>query len=200
MSGPRSGQGGERIRYRAVGSKRRVLVEQIKLAVTLFLTGCMMIALETTVCARIPATLFGWSPAAPALGLLFSMAVGFLYSEREGGIAGLACGWLSDAVSTGASVHGMMVLPLLYFLCGYLSGIIGRRRLAHNLPSFMVFSVFGGGLRCLFTVGLAVLELHTLPPVEWVWRGLVPAWALTVAASAAVYGILWGERKLLEPK
>lgn len=200
MSGPRSGQGGERIRYRAVGSKRRVLAEQIKLAVTLFLTGGMMIALETTVCAHVPVPLFGWSTAAPALGLLFSMAVGFLYSEREGGIAGLACGWLSDAVSTGASVHGMMVLPLLYFLCGYLSGIIGRRRLAHNLPSFMVFSVFGGGLKCLFTVGLAVLELHTLPPVEWVWRGLVPAWALTVAASAAVYGILWGERKLLEPK
>ena len=200
MSGPRKGAGGERIRYRSAGSKRRVLVEQIRLSVILFLTGCTMIALETTLCARIPIPLFGWSAAAPALGLLFSMAVGFLYGEREGGMAGLICGWLSDAISVGASVSGMMVLPLLYFLCGYLSGIIGRRRLAHNLPSFMVFSVFGGGLKCLFTAGLAVWETHAIPPVEWMWRGLAPAWVLTVAASAVVYGVVWGERALLEPK
>lgn len=199
MSGERPGRSGDRIRYRAVGSKRRVLGEQIKLTVVLLLTGCLMIALETTVCSRIHIPLFGWEAAAPALGLLFSMAVGFLYSEREGAIAGLIGGWLSDAVSANASVRGMMVLPLLYFLCGYLSGIIGRRRLAHNLPSFMVFSVFGGGLKCLFTVGLAALELGTLPPASWVWRGLAPAWALTVVASAAVYGILWIERKWLEP-
>ena len=197
---PRSSENAERIRYKPVGSGRRVLAEQIKLALTLFLTGCSMIALETTVCARISIPLFGWSPAAPALGLLFTMATGFLYGEREGGITGLVCGWLTDAVSAGAGVKGMMVLPLLYFLCGYLSGRIGRRRLAHNLPSFMIFSVFGGGLRFLFTVGLAALELRALPPVSWVWRGLIPAWVLTVPASAAVYGIMWGERKLLEPK
>lgn len=159
-----------------------------------------MIALETTVCARIPIPLFQWSPAAPALGLLFSMATGFLYGEREGGIAGLICGWLSDAVSAGAAVKGMMLLPLLYFLCGYLSGVIGRRRLAHNLPSFTVFSFFGGGLRCLFVWGLAVLELGGPPPPLWVWRGLVPSLVLTVIASPAVYGVMWGERKLMEPK
>ena len=184
------------IRYKAVGSGRRILAEQIKLIVILFFTGCAMIALETTVCARIPIPLFGWSPAAPALGLLFSMATGFLYGEREGGIAGLVCGWLSDAVSAEADVKGMMILPLLYFLCGYLSGRVGRRSLAHNLPSFMVFSVFGGGVRCLFTWGLAALELRALPPTVWVWRGLVPSAVLTVIASAAVYGIMWGERRI----
>lgn len=187
------------IRYTAVGTGHKVLTEQIKLAVTLTLTGLVLIGLETTALSHIPMPLLGWQAASPALGLLFSMAVGFLYSEREGAIAGLIGGWLSDAVSANASVRGMMVLPLLYFLCGYLSGIIGRRRLAHNLPSFMVFSVFGGGLKCLFTVGLAALELGTLPPASWVWRGLAPAWALTVVASAAVYGILWIERKWLEP-
>ena len=197
---PGAERGSERIRYKAVGSGRRVLTEQIKLVVTLFLTGCMMIALETTVCARIPIPLFGWSSASPALGLLFVMATGFLYGEREGGIAGLVCGWLTDAVSAGSSVKGMTVLPLLYFLCGYLSGHIGRRRLAHNLPSFLVLSVVGGGVHCLFLWGLAALELGTLPPVSWVWRGIAPVWALTAAASAAVYGIMWGERKLLEPK
>ena len=189
--------GAERIRYKAMGSGRRVLAEQIKLALTLFLTGCTMIALETTVCARIALPLFDWSPAAPALGLLFSMATGFLHGEREGSIAGLLCGWLSDAASARADVGGMMVLPLLYFLCGYLSGHVGRRRLAHNLPSFMVFSLFGGGIRCLFVWGLAAVELGGLPPVSWVWRGLAPAAALTVLASVPVYGIMWWERRII---
>ena len=190
----------DRIRYRAVGSGRRVLIQQIKLALTLFFTGCMMIALETTVCARIPIPLFEWVPAAPALGLLFTMATGFLYGEREGGIAGLVCGWLSDAVSANAAVGGMMVLPLLYFLCGYLSGPFGRRRLAHNLPSFVVFAALGGGIKCFLVWALAALELRAPPPVIWAWRGLAPAWVLTVIASVAVYGIMWGERRLLEPK
>ena len=192
------GDGG--IRYRAVGARKKVLLEQIKLIVTLSLTGCVMIALETTLLSRVPIPLFGWSCAAPALGLLFSMAVGFLHGEREGGIAGLLCGWLSDATTAGSAVFGMMLLPLLYFLCGYMSGTVGKRRLAHNLPSFMVFSAVGGGLKFLLSVGQAVLELRSLPPLEWIWRGPTPAWVMTVLFSAAVYGILWGERKLLEPK
>lgn len=188
------------IRYRSVGSGRKVLIEQIRLAALLFMTGCMLIALETTVLSRIPIPLFDWSSAAPALGLLFSMAVGFLHGEREGGITGLLCGWLSDATSTGSAVYGMMLLPLLYFLCGYMSGTVGKRRLAHNLPSFMVFSLVGGGLKFLFSLGTAVLELKAFPPISWIWRGLIPAWILTVLFSAAVYGVVWGEKKLLEPK
>ncbi|MBQ9150660.1 MAG: hypothetical protein IJX72_00285, partial [Clostridia bacterium] len=72
MTGRRQNGG---IRYRSVGSGRKVLIEQIKLVMTLALTGCVLIALETTVLSRIPIHLFGWSSAAPALGLLFSMAV-----------------------------------------------------------------------------------------------------------------------------
>ncbi len=192
------------IRYRSVGSGRRVLFEQLKLILVLFFTGCTLIALETSVCSRIPLPLpipvLEGSCGAPALGLLFSMAVGFLWGEREGGITGLICGWLSDAVSIDTAVYGMMVLPLLYFLCGYMCGTVGRRRLAHNLPSFVVFSVVGGGIKCLFAVGLAYLELGALPPPVWVLRGLIPAWIWTVIFSVPVYGMLRGEMKLLEPK
>ncbi len=184
------------IRYTAIGTGRRVLVEQIRLAVTLILTGLMLIGLETTALSRIQIPLFGWQAASPALGLLFSMAVGFLHGEREGGVTGLAAGWLCD-VTVG---DGVMLYPLLYFLCGYLSGTVGKRRLAHNLPSFMVFSAFGGGLRCLWAVCTAAMELGGLPPAVWVWKGLVPAWVLTILFSAAVYGIVKGEQRLFKPK
>ncbi|MBP3667076.1 MAG: hypothetical protein J6K29_08495 [Clostridia bacterium] len=184
------------IRYTAVGTGRRVLTEQIKLTVTLALTGLVLIGLETTALSRVKIPLFGWQAASPALGLLFSMAVGFLHGEREGGITGLFAGWMADATMG----DGMMLCPLLYFLCGYLSGTVGKRRLAHNLPSFMIFSVMGGGLRCLWAVSAAAVKLRGLPPAVWIWTGLVPAWVLTVLFSAAVYGTVKGEQWLLKPK
>lgn len=186
---------GKGIHYKQVGAGRKILVEQIKLFILLSITGCSLIAMETTILSHIPLPFFGWV-AAPSLSLLFCMAVGFLYDEREGGIAGLLVGWLSEATGEG----GMMLLPLLYFLCGYMSGTVGKRRLAHNLPSFVVFSVVGGGLKCLLAVGEAALYGGSLPPSSYVFNGLLPAWILTILASVAVYGLIRGEQKLLEPK
>ena len=186
---------GKGIHYRQVGSGRKILIEQIKLFILLSITGCSLIALETTVFARVPLPIFDWM-ASPSLGLLFCMAVGFLFGEREGGISGLLMGWLSEA--TGES--GMMLLPLLYLLCGYMSGTVGKRRLAHNLPSFMVFSVVGGGLKCLLAMGEATLYGGSLPPPTYLWNSLLPHWLLTTLFSVAVYGLIRGEQALLEPK
>ena len=97
-SGIPSGRSGS-IRYTAVGTGRPVLVEQIHLIILLVVTGLVLIALETTALSRIKIPLFGWQAAAPSLGLLFSMAGGCLHGEREGGITGLFCGWLSDATT-----------------------------------------------------------------------------------------------------
>ena len=184
------------IRYTSVGTGKPVLVEQIHLITLLMVTGLILMGLETTALSHVKLPLFGWQAAAPSLGLLLSMAVGFLHGERVGGVTGLVCGWLSDATMG----EGMMLYPLLYFLCGYLSGTVGKRSLAHNLPSFTVFSVVGGGLKCLISVLSATLELRSPPPAVWVWKGLIPSWVLTVLFSVAVYGIVKGEQWILKPK
>ena len=191
---------GRGIRYKSIGSGRRVAVEQIKLIVTLTLTGLILIALETTALSRIPLPGFGGSTAAPALGLLFSMAVGFLHGEREGGVTGLAAGWITDSALGGEATGGILILPLLYFLCGYLSGTVGKRSLAHNLPSFVVFSAVGGGFKCLTSVCIVAVKLRALPPGVWILRGIVPPLILTMLFSVAVYGIVKGEQWLLKPK
>ena len=198
MSRPSSRPAGHRgsIRYTSVGGGRPVLVEQIHLTVMLLVTGLILVALETTALSRIRIPLFGWQAAAPSLGLLFSMAVGFLHGEREGGITGLLCGWLSNATTDGS----VMLFPLLYFLCGYLAGAVGKRSLAHNLPSFGVFAAIGGGCKCLMAILTAAVDLKALPPATWVWRGLIPPWILTILFSAVVYGIVKGEQWILKPK
>ena len=194
MSRPVGRRGG--IRYTSIGTGKPVLVDQIHLASLLLVTGLILVALETTALSHIKIPLFGWQSAAPSLGLLFSMAVGFLHGEREGGVTGLLCGWLSDA-TTG---EGVMLFPLLYFLCGYLSGTVGKRSLAHNLPSFGVFAAVGGGLKCLVALLTASFDLGALPPAVWVWKGLIPSWILTILFSAVVYGIVKGEQWILKPR
>ncbi len=188
----------EGIRYTSVSGGRTVLTEQIRLLVVLSVTGLVLLALETTVFGRIRLPIGHMGEASPSLGLLFCMAVGFLHGERVGGIAGLLCGWMADSVSIGVGGNGdpvaaMMLLPLLYFLCGYLSGTVGKRRLAHNLPSFVVFAAGGGALECLFLVARIFLIRRTLPPLSWIMSGLLPMWILTVFFSPAIYGIVWLE-------
>jgi rod shape-determining protein MreD len=189
--------GGGGIRYTAARTGRPVLAEQIRLTALILITGLILIGLETTALSRIPLPFFGWQAAAPSLGLLFTMAVGFLHGEREGAVTGLLCGWLADAA--GGSEE-MLLYPILYVLCGYMSGTVGKRRLAHNLPSFIVFAAVGGGLKCLWALLGAAVSLRGLPPLVWIWKGLVPGWVLTVLLSAAVYGIVKGEQWLLKPK
>lgn len=173
--------------------RRRFPVEQIRIVTTLVLTGCLLVAMETTVFSR-PLWLLRWpfGCASPSLGLLFSMAVGFLWGEREGCLTGLLAGWLCDAGDA-----DIILLPLLFLLCGYVSGEIGRRRLAQNLPSFTVFAILGGGLELLFTVARAALALRALPPMVWVTHELIPVWLLTVLFSPVIYGIVYVERKLI---
>ena len=181
------------IKYTSAMTGRRLITEQILLIVSLSVTGCILIAVESSLPLVLPFPVLGWQSASPALGLLFSMAVGFLHSEREGGIAGLIAGFFVD----GAMGSGVFLMPLLFFLCGYLSGVSGRRRLAHNLPSFMVFSVAGGLLYCLFILLREIILSRTIPSLPWIWQGLIPVWILTILVSPIPYLLVWGEKKIL---
>ncbi len=176
-------------------NERRVLIHQIRHIACLSLTACLLLAAETTILSRLPLPLFGWGAAAPALGLLLAMAIGFFYGEREGGVAGLCIGLLAD--STGG---GIMLLPLFYFLSGFGTGFAARRRLSHNLPSFVVFSLVGGIMESIATAAENIASDQAIPPLIWMWRGLVPIIIWTVLFSPAVYLSVWGIRRLLTPR
>ncbi len=188
------------VHYTQIGKGRAFLVEQIILIVTLGLTGCILLALESTVFGRISLASIGMGRAAPSLGILFCMATGFLHDEEVGGGFGIFMGFLADSMDYTRDGSGIMILPLVYFLFGYLSGAVGKRRLAHNLPSFLVFSIVGGGLECLFGVFLAILRGGGIPPLDWVYQGLLPIWILTVFFSPMVYGLMYAEKWLMGHK
>ncbi len=192
-----NGRRSDTVRYTQIGGGRAVLTEQIILVVTLTLTGCLLLAMETTLFARISLSSLGMGRAAPSLGLLFCMSAGFLYGERVGGGFGLFVGFLADSMDYSREGTGIMLLPLICFLFGSVSGIVGKRRLAHNLPSFTVFVIFGGGVECLIGILGACVQYRSFPPISWIWQGLMPIWVLTVFFSPIVYGILYFEKWLM---
>ncbi len=185
------------LHYTQVGKGRAVLSEQILLVVILTLTGCFLLSMESTVFGRISLASLGMGRAAPSLGILFCMSVGFLYDERIGGGYGIAMGFLADSMDYTREGSGVMLLPLLYFLFGYCSGVVGKRRLAHNLPSFLVFSMVGGGVECLVGILVAFVRGGGLPPFVWIYKGLFPVWILTVFFSPVVYGVMYSEKWLM---
>lgn len=166
--------------------RRRFLSDQIRLVLLLAIAACGLIALQTTVLARFPLPFSRCGPAAPSLGLLLVMAVGFQMSEREGSVCGLAVGWLCDSIGS----RDVMLLPLLYFLCGWTAGMIGQRRLAHNLPSFFVCSILGGLIEAGYKYLLAAADTRAFPPPTWALQALFPPLFLTVLFSPLVYGLV----------
>ena len=178
--------------YTQVGRGRAVLGEQIRLSVFLTVLGCILLALETTALSRIPLNFIGMGRAAPSLGLLFCMATGFLYDERVGGIVGLVAGFLADCMdyTADAPLGGIMILPLVWFLFGFLAGAIGKQRLAHNLPSFLVFATVGAAAEAAITVAAATLQSGSIPPTVWLLKAPLPTLVLTVVFAPVVYGIV----------
>lgn len=131
-------------------------------------------------------------PGAPWLGLLLVMSAGYLFDREHGGIMGLFVGLLADCMS-----DGIMLRPLSYFLLGWLAGQLAHARLAHNLPSFVVFAAVGSVMEGLFRVGAAAVTGQEVPPIRFIWYSVLPHIVMTVLASPGVYGVVYVTRKMI---
>lgn len=139
--------------------------------------------------------MFGRSFGSPGLGLCFAMAMGYTVDKDVGGLTGLVCGFLLD----GARMETLMLRPLVYFLLGWLCGLLGGRLLAHNLPSFAVFAAAGALLDLIRGVVCIAYSSGSLPPFGWIFHVAAPAWLLTVLFSVPIYGlVVWESGRIIK--
>ena len=189
-NGGRSGGiGGESRRDRTAGGYlARQQMEMWKLALSGTLVICLLLALEGTVCAALRLPIPSLPPGSPWLALLFVLAVGFRLDKEAGGLFGLIAGFLADC----AAGSGVMLHPLTWFLMGWFTGLCGRRFLAHNLPSYLIFCGVGGLLECLTRALLYALSGASLPSLPFLWQDVCPDLILSLLFSPLMHLLVRG--------
>ena len=74
-------------------------------------------------------------------------AIGFIFGERSGALAGFFGGLLLDYIGT----SGLSYSPPLFLICGYFCGKLVGWFLSYNFPSFMVYITISGVIKEIAT-------------------------------------------------
>ncbi len=171
------------VEYAPVRTAGHTRWEKLKRWVVGMLAAILLTALQTTLLARIPLPFL--SPASPSLTLLVTLAAGFFLGEREGAVMGIIAGFFAEAASGG----GIMILPLLYTLCGFLTGALSREHLGSNLLSFMAWAAVAGVWEQAMRYVVAAITVRSLPSAAILLRDLFPHLILTLCFAPMIYGV-----------
>lgn len=140
-------------------------------------------ALENTCLSRMPFGLKG----SPALLLLVVITLGYWFGEQAGALCGVFAGVIADV-----SVGGVMLSPMMLMLLGYVCGIGAKRFLAGNLPSFLIFCIFGIVWKSLWEAVKIVVVSRGLPPLAFLTEELLPNTLLTLMVAPLFYALAKG--------
>ena len=102
-------------------SEKKQTYRNAKLFFIALLAVCVFAALETTLLSRIPLPLL--SSTRPYLCLAFLMACGYIFGKNEGGVCGFTAGIAVECSAMEPLPGGIMVYPLIFFVCYKLSCI-----------------------------------------------------------------------------
>ena len=187
---------GDRTLHMGGYSEKRQIYRNIKLFFIALLLLCISAAMETTWFAKIP--LWILPAGTPALCFLLVLATGYVFGEREGCICGLMGGMITECAIMEPLFGGIMVFPLVYCGLGYLSGILSKKLLAGNLPSFVVYATAGGLLDGGFRCVLAFLKTGTVPGISYLLGSFLPGLVLTILFSPLIYLMAKVGKKLFD--
>ncbi len=168
-------------------SEKKQTYRNVKLFLIALVSLCILAALETTVCARIPLPLL--DSGSPSLCLIFILASGYLLGEKEGCVCGLLGGIISECMDMEPLFGGIMILPLVYCVLGYLSGALSGRFLGGNLPSFLIYVLMGKAVELLITIILFVRPIQLSALMAFFLRGALPELILTLIFAPFIYGL-----------
>lgn len=179
-------------------SQKKQTYRSVKLFILALISLCLLAALQTTVLSRLPLPLL--PSAAPSLCLLFTLAAGYLFGEREGCVCGLMAGLITECAHMEPFLGGIMILPLMYCVLGYISGALSQRVLAGNLPSFLVYAAVGIMTECLYRLVMTILSIKGLPPLRYFTGELLSVFIVTVLLSPLVYLSVKAGRALFDKR
>ena len=123
-------------------------------------------------------------------------AIGFIAKEKYGGIFGLLGGVLIMALGSG----GISLAPILFTLCGYLSGALPGVILRRNFLSYLVFSAIFGALHIFFTLIYYVLLSQSFEIWNVIGKKIIPEFFSCVICMIPAYFAVLGVYTLFKGK
>jgi LytS/YehU family sensor histidine kinase len=106
--------------------------------------------------------------------------------ERVAGICGVAAGFFIDAIGS----VGLCISPILYGLCGYLTGVLVRFLLRRNFPSYVIFLACAAAARSVITLMMLYGHQSDVPLNLAFMDILMPEFLMTVLCSPVLYLII----------
>ena len=128
------------------GVVRRERGERVSFIKIVIYSACL--ALLIFISAVLQTTCLSFFGKVPALTFALVCAIGFVFGEKWGGVAGILTGILTDIL--GGS--GFSFSPIVFMLCGYCCGVFVGWFLSKNLPSFLIYAAIAGVFKEIFTL------------------------------------------------
>ncbi len=131
----------------------------------------------------------------PDLMLCVVMCLSFLGGRQLGAICGIAAGVLVESMGS----HGIVLLPLFYLFCGYLTGHYARAT-ARGFSAFAFYFGISLPFRAALTVLYVCLGSPRVDLPALLLYTLLPEVLLTAVLGVALYYPMRGFYGLLERK
>ncbi len=176
--------------------KRRVYLGIQKIC--LYVLGlCLLLSMETTVLSRLPFPFLGQGGrSAPALAYLLALACAYLFGERDGFVAGCVAGFGYECLLG----KGYMLYALYCGVICYAVGLLSKKLLAQNAPSYLVFALAGGAIECVRMYAAACLRTGGIVPYPYLLYSLLPGFFWTAVFALPVYFAVRGIQRIIEKK
>lgn len=162
-----------------LGRRAQTRSEAIKYTV---LIGCLLI-----LAAVLQVSFFGrfrFFGAVPDVTLCTVLCLAFFCGRYTGGIAGIAGGFLIEAIG---GTGGVFLLPLIYFLYGYVVGYYCRTVIRKQFTSYLFYLFTALALRATVTLLYACLTYERIRLPYLLLHVLLPEAAGTLLVGCALY-------------
>ena len=155
-------------------ARSQVIVFAIATTLLLLLAGTMQTALFSRF------TLFG---AVPDLMICIVLCVSYFNGRYVGAITGIAAGFFIEAIGA----RGIMVLPLVYMVMGYLVGNYARAVQPKRYVPYLFYLACALGVRAGVTVLYSCLHYKVINVPQILLRAVLPELLVTAIAGVLLY-------------
>ncbi len=174
-----------------LGHRAQTRARSVRYTLLVSLLLIVMAVLQVTVFSRY--RLLG---AVPDLMICTVLCLSFFCGRYVGAVSGIGAGFLIEAIGS----HGITLLPLCYFLIGYLIGHYAKGSVRRSFLAYLPYLATVLLLRMAITYFYACINYKTIHLLQILLQSVLPELLVTAIAGCVIYFPMLLFCSLLEKK